>query len=150
MATLFGQRIEPDFDLAKEQRGDRVGWILYGGVALCLVYLFSGRPFATEIFQGMLATVLPYGASFYVNQKNNLGQLWLWKAALASLPVHVLYLTGIFWSDRAFPELMTKPIIFVPVLAVGFGLESSLLFDRIADHFKPHGAGQPVAPMTQK
>lgn len=81
MTTLFGQRIEPDFDLAKEQRGDRVWWVIYGGLALSIVYDFSGGPFSTEVFQGMFATVFPYGISFYTNQKNNqLGRLWLWKA----------------------------------------------------------------------
>jgi len=151
MTTLFGQRIEPDFDLPKEQRRDRVGWAIYGGLALCLVYLFSGRPFATEVFQGMFATVFPYGISFYVNQKNNqFGRLWLWKALLVSLPVHVLYLMGIFWSDKEFPELMTKVVVFLPVLAVGAAIESIFLFDRIANHFKPRVASQPVAPLAQK
>lgn len=122
MTTLFGQRIEPDFDLAKEQRRDRVSWAIYGGLALCLMYLFSGRPWATEVFQGMFATVFPYGISFYTNQKNNqLGRLWLWKAILASLPVHVLYLMGVFWSDKEFPELMS-PSFF----STGLRIASSL------------------------
>ena len=151
MTTLFGQRIEPDFDLAKEQRGDRVWWVIYGGLALSIVYDFSGGPFSTEVLQGMFATVFPYGISFYVNQKNNqLGRLWLWKAVLASLPVHILYLMGVFWSDKEFPEFMTKVVVFLPVLAVGAAIESIFLFDRIANYFKPRGDSQSTAPLAQK
>ena len=113
------------------------------------VYLFSGGPFSTEVFQCMFATVLPCGVSFYVNQRNNLDRLWLWKALLVSLPVHVLYLTGIIWSDKAFPELMTKVIFFLPVLSVGAAVESIFVFDRIVDRFKPREADHSAAPMTQ-
>ncbi len=136
MATPFGQRIEPDFDLARDDRRDRVGWAIIAVAVLSGIYLFSGGPFSTQVFQGMFATVFPYGVSFYVNQRNNLGRLWLWKAVLVSLPVHALYLTAIFWSDKAFPELMTKVVIFLPVLAVGAAIESIFLLDRIANYFK--------------
>lgn len=99
----------------------------------------------------MFATIFPYGISFYVNQKNDqLGRLWLWKAVLASLPVHVLYLMGVFWSDKESPELMTKEVVFLPVLAVGAAIESIFLFDRIAYYFKPRATGQPIVPLAQK
>jgi len=145
MPTLFGQRIEPDFDLGTETRRDRVGRILVVGTLLCGLYLFTGKPFATEIFQGWFATILAYGTSFYVRQRGNLRKRWLWTAALASLPVHVIYLLVIFWSDRALPELMPKAVIFIPVLSVGFGIESALVFDRIVYFFRPRDAGQSTA-----
>jgi hypothetical protein len=150
MPTLFGQSIEPDFDLNTERRNDRVGWVLIGGTLLCGIYLLWGKPFATEVFQGWFATILPYGTSFYVKQRNNLGKSWLWKAVLTSLPVHALYLLGIFWSDKAFPEFMTKAVVFIPVLAVGFGVESALLFDRIVGWFKPRGVDRSFAPPAEK
>jgi hypothetical protein len=145
---LFGYPIEPDFDLAKEQRRDRLGWVLVGGVVLCAVYLFSGRPYAVEVFQAYMATGLCYGASFYVDRKNDLGKLWLWKVIFASVPLHIAYLAVLFWSDKAFPSVMTKAIVFMPVLAVAFAIES-ILIDRIADWFKPSSAEQ-VASLTRK
>ena len=76
-------------------------WPLLGGTALCLLYLFSGRPFATELFQGWIATGLFYGDNFYVRRRKDLATLWLWKSILITVPIHALYLSGIFWLDRA-------------------------------------------------
>ena len=127
MSTLFGYRIEPDFDLAKEQRRDRVGWVMYGGIALAGGYLFSGGRFATEVFQGVIATSLFYGASFYVDRRNVLRKLWLWEIIFATVPLHVAYLAILFWSDVRFPDVMTKAIVFIPVLSFCFVIESALV-----------------------
>ena len=133
---LFGYEVGTKSELEAEQRGDRLWWPLLGGTFLCLVYLFSGRPFAREIFQGFFATTLCYGMSFYVRRRNNLGSLWLWKGIFATVPLHIVYLAGIFWSDKLFPNFMTKSIVFIPVLGFGFAIES-ILFDRIVDWFTP-------------
>lgn len=68
----------------------------------------------------------------------------------ASLPVHILYLMGVFWSDKKFPEFMTKVVVFLPVLAVGAAIESIFFFDRIANRFKPRADGRPVVTLAQK
>lgn len=128
--------MEQDFDLAKEQRRSRVGWVLAGGLLLSVIYLFLGRPFAVEVFQGCVATVLCYGANFYVDRKKYLSKLWLWKAIIATVPLHTAYLAILFWSDKAFPNVMTKAIVFMPVLLLVFAIEV-ILIDRIVDHFKP-------------
>jgi hypothetical protein len=138
---LFGYPIESDFDPAKEQRRTRLGWILVGGTVLCVVYLFSGRSYAVEVFQAFVATGLSYGAGFYVDRRNDLSKLWVWKVVFASVPLHVAYLAVLFWSDKAFPSVMTKAVVFIPVLAVAFGIES-ILIDRMADGFKPSSAEQ--------
>lgn len=132
MTTLFGQRVEPDFNIDKEHRRDRLKFILTGALILSIVYLFSGRRYATELFQGLIATILFYGETFYVRRRGQLGKLWLWKAIIASIPLHVIYLAGLFWSDQALPEVMTKAIVFLPVIAVGFVLESFLV-QKIVD-----------------
>jgi|SRR5215467_5505666 len=132
----FGYPLNRDFDLAKDQRRDRLKWTLLGGTLLCVVYLFSGRPLATEVFQGFLATSLFYGEEFYVQRRNRLGKPWLWKAFLATLPMHVLYLAAIFWSDKAYPRVMTKAIVFIPVLAIGFVIES-VRMQGLINRFKP-------------
>jgi len=145
---MFGYPIEPDYDAAKEERIDRVKWVIIGGTILCIVYLFSGLPFAVEVFQGLVATGLCYGDTFYVDNGNALRKPWLWKAILATIPVHVAYLGALFWSDKALPSVMTKSIVFMPLLLVGFGFES-LLFDRIVGHFRPSSSEQPSDPATQ-
>jgi hypothetical protein len=140
MATLFGYSVEQDFDLAVEQRRDRMWWPLLGGAAVCLLYLFTGRPFATEFFQGWIATSLFYGDNFYVRRRKDLPRLWLWKSILITVPIHALYLAGIFWLDRAVPQLMTKGAIFLPVIALGFAIES-IATQPLIDRFKPSDAG---------
>lgn len=148
MPALFGYRVEPDFDITKEKRTDRVGWAIYGGTALCLVYLTWGRPFAAEIFQGCLATILFYGDNFYVRQRNALGKLWLWKAISATIPFHVLYLAGMFWTDWAFPEVMTKAMVFIPLVGVGFAVES-VLMEGLIKRFKPSAVDAASSPATR-
>ena len=133
---LFGYGVEQDFDPGKEQRRGRLWWPFLGGIALCLIYLFTGRPFATEVFQGWVATSLFYGENFYVQRRSDLGSPWLWKAILASLPLHFLYLVGLFWLDAVLPRIMTKAIVFIPFLVIVFGIES-ILIDGIIDRFKP-------------
>lgn len=137
---LFGYSVEPDFDLALEQRRDRLGWLLLGGTALWILYLFTGRPFATELFQGWVATGLFYGDNFYVRRRKDLPKLWLWKSILITVPIHTLYLAGIFWLDRAVPQLMTKIVIFMPVIALGFAVES-IQMQPLIDRFRPLEAG---------
>ena len=145
---MFDKFIDPNFDPDKEEKRKPVIWALYGAAILCVIYLFTGRPFATEICQGLFATILPYGSSFYVNLKGNLNRAGFWKALLATLPVHALYISGIVYSDRAFPEVMTKAVVFIPVLTVGFGIESALIFDRIIAYFARQRTDHPLPPMN--
>jgi hypothetical protein len=137
---LFGHSVEQGFDLAMEQRRDRLWWLLLGGTALCILYLFTGRPFATELFQGWIATSLFYGDNFYVRRGKDLPKLWLWKSILITVPFHVLYLAAMIWLDRAVPQLMTKVVIFLPVIALGFAIES-ITMQPLIDRFKPSEAG---------
>jgi hypothetical protein len=146
MPALFGYRIEPGFNIAREQRRDRLNWLFYTGVVLCIAYsFFSGRGRSTEIFQSFVATTLFYGETFYVRQRCDLGKLWIWKAIITTIPLHVLYLLGIFWSDRAYPDVMTKAIIFIPVLALGSAVEFTQM-QRIVTWFKPGVPGTDPTP----
>jgi len=114
-------------------------WPFLGGVALCGLYLFTGRPFATELFQGWVATSLLYGEEVYVRRAKDLRKTWLWKAVLATVPIHVLYLSGIFWLDKVLPQLMTKALVFMPVISLGFAIES-INMEAFIDRFKPKEA----------
>jgi len=137
---LFGYGVEQNFDLGIDQRRDRMWWPLLGGTALCILYSFTGRPFATEFFQVWIATSLFYGDNFYVRRGNDLPKFWIWKSILATVPFHVLYLAAIIWLDRAVPQWMTKVAIFLPVIALGFALES-IAMQPLIDRFEPPEAG---------
>jgi hypothetical protein len=134
---LFGYPVDPNFDLGKGQRRTLLGWVLIGGVIFSVVVsFFSGLFFATEVFQSCVATILCYGANFYVDRRQSLRERWLWHAILATTPLHIAYLAALFWSDKAFPSVMTKAVVFVPIVAIAFGIES-VLIDRIVDYFTP-------------
>src|SRR5262245_61737722 len=132
---LFGYRIDPEFDLPKEQRNDRIGWLLYAAVAICGVYLFLGGRFAVDVLQVAIVTILCYGANFYANRRSDLNKLWLWKAVVATVPLHCTYLALLIWSDKVVPQAMTKALVFMPVLLVGFAIES-LLIEQIVAYFE--------------
>jgi hypothetical protein len=145
---LFGYHLEADFDIAIEQRRDRLTHALIGLLIVCVLYLFSGEPYATEVFQGCIATGLFYGENFYVRRRDDLGQVWLRKVILATIPLHVLYLAAFFWSDKTFPSVMTKSIAFMPILALGFAIES-ILVDGIITRLKPASPDQEATRVTQ-
>lgn len=135
MATLFGQQIEPDFDILKEERNDAGKRVFWVGFILLLAYgLF--RNLALEVIQAYVATVVFYSLAFYVNWGTQLRKWWLWKAILASLPMHAVYLCFLFWSDKAYPQTMTKGIAFAPVLILGCATETALA-NKLIDLFKP-------------
>ena len=135
---MFGYRIEENFDLAKEQRRDRLMWIMGTGLCLLLVAYFI-HPFPMAIFQGYFLTALVYGDSFYVLRKDRLREPWLQKAILVTMPVHLIFLTAIIGLDKALPSLFTKIIVWIPVLTLAFGVED-LLFDGIVDRLCPSNA----------
>jgi hypothetical protein len=135
MQKLFGIEIEPDFSMAKEQRSGQLRYVFWGGFFLVLAYAFFDA-FDVRVFQVYLATVVCYGLTFYVARGNYIRTRWLWKAIAASLPIHALYLAAIFWADKASPQGMTKPVVFIPALTFGAAIES-FVFDAIADRFKP-------------
>ena len=148
MTTLFGQHIEPDFDIGKEERNARGKKAFWVGFLLLLAYgLF--RTVTVEVIQAYMATGAFYGLLFYVKWGDHLKNWWLWKAIAVSVPMHVAYLGLLFWSDAAFPQSMTKTLLFTPVLIVGCAVEFALM-DAVIGRFKPRADGQPVAPLPQK
>jgi hypothetical protein len=137
---MFGYCLEENFDLAKERRRGRLMWINGGG--LCLLFLcYFLHPFSAAVFQGYFLTSLSYGESFYVQRMDDLHKPWLWKAILATIPLHLLLLLAIVWLDWAFPNFFQKVIVCAPILFLAFGLES-VLFDRFVDRFTPHGGAR--------
>lgn len=139
---MFGYRIEENFDLAKEQRRDRLMWVM--GTGLCLLILtYFIRPFSMAIFQGYLLTSVVYGDNFYVMRKDKLREPWLWKAILATIPLHVFFIIVIIELDKSLPSLFPRIIVWLPSLTLAFAFEN-LLFDGIVHRFCPSNAASAV------
>lgn len=139
---MFGYPIENNFDLAKDQRRDRLWWVI--GSGLCLLFvLYVIHTFSAAIFQGYFLTSLCYGDSFYVQRRASLANLWLWRAIFATIPLHILLLLGIVWLDWIFPDFFPKVLVCGPILVVTFALEA-VAFDSIVNRFSPANPTQPV------
>jgi len=133
---MFGYRVEENFDLAKEQRRDRLWWrVVVPGICLvCALYII--HPLPAAILKGYFLTSMSYGNGFYVKRRDNLDKLWIWKAILATIPLHLLLLLGIVWLDWTFPDFFPKVLVCGPILFVTFGVEA-VLFNGIVDRFSP-------------
>jgi hypothetical protein len=101
-----------------------------------------------EIFQAYMATSAFYGLLFYVKWGEFLRKRWLWNAIIASVPIHAIYLGVLFWSDVAFPEWMTKPVVFGPVLILGCAVEVALI-DSLVGRFRPRNVGRSTASASE-
>jgi hypothetical protein len=132
---MFGYPIESDFDLAKEQRRDRLWWILLLGLCL-LGVLFLIHPFSGTIFEAYGLTLLSYGDSYYVRRRAKLRERWLWRSVLATIPLHLVFLVGIGLLNRVLPGFGRSAFSAVGFVAFCFACES-VLFDSIADRFDP-------------
>jgi len=93
-------------------------------------------------FIGYAVTVLSYGDSFHVRRKDNLGERWLWKSVLATIPLHLLFLGCIELLIRSLPRFARTGFSIIGFIALCFVAES-LLFDSIADRLDPSRATQP-------
>jgi len=81
---------------------------------------------------------LEYGDSFYVKRRDKIGEPWLWKSVIATIPPHLLLLCGITWLILASPGFARSAISSLTLVVVCFGCES-VIFDWIADRFKARG-----------
>ncbi len=127
------------FDIAKEQRGDRLRYVFYGIVAiLALFYFFGGwSERKWNIVADVLGlTLLSYGYILYVSEIRYIRRLWLWKAVLATLPLHLLFLIGLIWWTLRFPRWAHSGFAFAYVL-VGTCVIEATLMSFIIDHYRP-------------
>lgn len=132
---MFGYRVEPDFNLGREQRRDRLWWVMVAGLCVLGVF-FLIHPFSRMVFIAYSLTFLSYGNCFYVKRNDKVGEKWLWKAVLATLPLHFLILGGIGWVIWTLPGFAKTAISSVAFVAICFAVESEL-FDSIAGRFEP-------------
>jgi hypothetical protein len=137
--ALFGYPVEPDFDLGKEQRRDRLLWCLFGGLAL-LGLLFLIFDFSRMVFIGYALSILTYGDSVYVQRNHKLRERWLWKTVLATVPVHLGLLVGISWLTSLSQSFASTGFGSVGFVALCFACEA-IFFDRVAARFESRARG---------
>jgi len=131
---MFGYRLENDFDLALEQRRSRFGWVFLGALCLLLVCYFAFH-LSILFLQIYFFTALFYGDSLYIKGKDKLREPPFWKAVVASMPLHAIFLLGTVALDVLFP-VFRKALAWMPVLTLAFAVDE-VLFDRIVERFSP-------------
>jgi hypothetical protein len=128
-------------DLGKEQRRERLKWVFYGVGAM--LFVVCGFYLQERVEQRVLhaygSTVLVYGALLYVEEFEHIRRLWLWKGVLATIPLHIAFVAGLFWWDANHPQLAHSGFIFVYSLWPVFVVEM-VIFTLIIDHFKANAS----------
>lgn len=133
--ALFGYLVEPNFDLGKEKRRDRLWWFLIVGLAvLGVLYLF--HPFSRMVFIGYGLTTITYGDCLYVQRNDKLRKRWLWKTVVATMPVHLGLLAGIAWITWISPRFASTAIGGVGFIVLCFACEA-VFFDWVAARLEP-------------
>jgi len=136
MAPTFTQ-IENDLDLGKEQRTERLKWVLYGVGAMAFVlgnYFLQDRVVDWVVHASSL-TILCYGFILYVHEIEHIRELWLWKSVVTTIPLHLAFIASLFWWDTRFPSLAHSGFQFVGVLFTAFAVEL-FFFLPIFEHFR--------------
>jgi hypothetical protein len=126
------------FDVEKEQRRERLMWVFYGVGAMFLVVcgFYMQERVEQRVLHAYGLTVLCYGGLLYVEEFEHLKKLWLWKGVLATIPLHIAFVAGLFWWDAKYPQLAHSGFMFVYALWPVFLVEI-VIFSLIIDHFKP-------------
>lgn len=130
--------------LDKEQRQERLQWVFYGVGSMLLVVcaFYMQERVELRVLHAYGLTVLTYGALIYVEEFEHLKRLWLWKGVLATIPLHVLFLAGLFWWDTKDPLSPGYVLVF---RIWPFFLAEIVIFSLVIDHFKT-GASLDEAP----
>jgi len=135
MVTYSGEGLE-GFDLEKEQRRERLKSVFYGVGAMLLVVcgFYMHERVEQRVLHAYGLTVLCYGALLYIEEFEHLKKPWLWKGVLATIPMHIAFVAGLFWWDAKHPQLAHSGM-FVYALWPVFVVEI-VIFSFIIDHFK--------------
>jgi hypothetical protein len=122
-------------NLDKEQRQERLQWVFYGVGSMLLVVcgFYMQDRVELRILHGYALTVLTYGALIYVEEFQHLKRLWLWKGVLATIPLHITFLAGLFWWDAQGP---LSPGYIVWYRIWPFFVAEMVIFSSVIDHFK--------------
>jgi hypothetical protein len=124
-----------ELDLEKEQRGERLGWVFYGVGAMLLVMcaFYMQERVELRVLHAYTLTMLTYGALIYVEEFEHLRRQWLWKGVLATVPLHIMCVAGLFWWDAKSPQ---SPGYALAYRVWPFFVAEMVVFTLVIDHFK--------------
>ena len=122
-------------NLDKEQRQERLQWVFYGVGSMLLVVcaFYMQERVELRVLHAYSLTVLTYGALIYVEEFEHLKRLWLWKGVLTTIPLHILFLAGLFWWDAKGP---LSPGYILAYRIWPFFVAEMVVFSLVIDHFK--------------
>jgi hypothetical protein len=122
-------------NLEKEQRQERLQWVFYGVGSMLLVVcgFYLQESVELRVLHAYGLTVLTYGALIYVEEFQHLKRLWLWKGVLATIPLHIVFLAGLFWWDAQGP---LSPGYILANRILSFFVAEMVIFSLVIDHFQ--------------
>jgi hypothetical protein len=136
---MFGKYNDPNYDAGREERSSRLMKVGLVGLCICCFYSWIGGPLPTQVFQVWLATSALYGVEFYVLRGVSIREGRYWKAVSATLPLHCAYLVALFWLDRLIPQVMLKPLGFIPIMIFIAAVEAAAM-SKIVDRYINHAS----------
>ncbi len=102
MPQLFGYPIGSD-EAAVEEESERTNWLGIAFVVLTSLLTLVIDPASFRDLYPYAATILLYGDCVYVQRRDYIGKIWLWKTIMASLPVHAAYIIFVLWIYKRWP-----------------------------------------------
>jgi hypothetical protein len=137
-----------ELDLEKEQRRERLGWVFYGVGAMLFVMcaFYMQERVELRVLHAYMLTMLTYGALIYVEEFEHLRRLWLWKGVLATVPLHILCVAGLFWWDAKSPQ---NPGYILAYRVWPFFAAEMVVFTLVIDHFKASASPEPRRKLTR-
>jgi hypothetical protein len=137
-----------DLDLDKEQRRERLTWIVLGIGAMLLVIggFFLSERSEIRVLHAYLLTIITYGILLYVDNFANLKKFWLWRAVLATIPLHLVCVSILFWWDARVPTSsgfanLGRVWLFVAVEVLAF----SAIVERLGRGLASDAPRQPIS-----
>jgi hypothetical protein len=136
---MLSESATETLNLEKEQRQERLQWVFYGvGSMLFVVCAFYVQErVELRVLHAYVLSVLTYGSLIYVEEFEHLRRLWLWKGVLVTIPLHVLFLVGLFWWDAKVP--VTPGYIFV-FRIWPFFLGEIVIFSLVIEHSRSNAS----------
>jgi hypothetical protein len=136
MTSIFAET-EDSFDLGKEQRTERLGWVFYGVLAMVFVLgtFFLRERVKAGVLHACGLTILCYGSVLYVHDIEYIRELWLWKGVFTTIPLHLAFVYSLFLWDARFPRLAHSGFVFAYALWVVVVVEMIFILP-IFEHFR--------------
>jgi len=135
-------------DKAKQRRVEKFTLAILGGATPFLPFIIRGDKgwnFALGVY---FLTAMSFGSILYFKHAPNLREKWLWKAMVPSVAVQVVFITALFYFDRAAHPTWVRIIVDPFELVLAFVLDCLLIafvFGLFQPPKKKEGHGKKVS-----